>query len=34
MKPMETIPMPPSFYDEDISKWKKKFTKAIKDRDI
>ena len=30
---METVPMPPSFYDDDIDKWKKKFAKSIKDRE-
>ena len=33
-KPMETICMPPSFYDDDIEKWKKKFVRSIKEREI
>jgi hypothetical protein len=24
-KPTETVPNPPSFYEEDMQKWKKKF---------
>jgi hypothetical protein len=32
-KPQETVPNPPSFYEDDIEKWKKKFSKALKDRE-
>lgn len=29
----ETIPNPPAFYEDDMAKWKKKFSKALKDRE-
>lgn len=31
---METVPNPPSFYDNDIEKWKNKFQKHIKEREF
>ena len=31
---METVPNPPSFYDNDIEKWKTKFQKHIKEREF
>lgn len=30
---METIPNPPSFYDDDMRKWNEKFGKHIKERE-
>lgn len=30
---IETIPNPPSFYDNDMDKWKNKFAKHIKERE-
>ncbi len=34
-KPLEsTVPNPPSFYEEDLQKWDKKFKQAVKDRII
>ena len=33
-KPSETIPNPPSFFDEDMTKWKNKFAKSIREREI
>lgn len=32
-KPPETIPMPPSFYNDAVDKWQKKYERVIKDRD-
>jgi len=32
-KPAETVPNPPSFYDDDMEKWKKKFHRCQKERD-
>ena len=29
---METVPNPPSFYDDDMNKWSKKFENHIKER--
>tara|TARA_B110000285_G_C14919328_1_gene511815 strand:- start:246 stop:494 length:249 start_codon:yes stop_codon:yes gene_type:complete len=31
---METIPNPPSFYEDDMQKWNQKFSKHIKEREI
>ena len=31
---METVPNPPSFYDDDINKWSMKFDKHIKEREF
>lgn len=30
---METVPNPPSFYEDDIQKWQKKFANHINERD-
>jgi len=32
-KPQETVPNPPSFFEDDMEKWRKKFSKALKDRE-
>lgn len=32
-KPPDTIPMPPSFYNDDVERWQKKFKEAHKERD-
>lgn len=34
-KPLETtVPNPPSFYDDDLQKWDKKFKESVKERKI
>ena len=32
-KPMDTVPQPPSFVYDYVSKWQKKFEKHIKERE-